>query len=213
MFDMFKNKNKEEYNYFDSFEEVSSLIVKTTECLSENLNNYKLHLLEEKLEEMHVIEREADDKKEDMMLYLYKDFLPPIEREDIIEMAHQLDTVLDNIEDILIQMDMYQIEMVQDDMLTMLVLIERASDKLAEAVKELSNFKHPKKLLPLIDEINNIEEEGDVIYQRAIKKLHVEKLDRFNSYRYSKIYDAFEISIDSFEDIADVIQAIILKNT
>ena len=213
MFDMFKNKNKEEYDYFNSFEEVSLLIVQTAKSLSENLKNYKLDSLEEKLIEIHKIERVADDKKNDMMRYLYKDFLPPIEREDIIEMAHALDTVLDNIEDILIQMDMYQIELIPPDMLILVELVEKASHKLSDMIGELSKFKSPKKLLLAIKEIINIEEETDVIYYNAVKNLHIDKVDSFKSYRYSKIYDAFEISIDSFKDLSDVVEAVILKNT
>nr|WP_300002399.1 DUF47 family protein [Tissierella sp.] len=213
MFDMFKNKNKEEFNYFSSFEEISILIMKTSDMLAENLAAYKLDSLEGKLKEIHEVERKADGKKEDMMKYLYKDFLPPIEREDIIQMAHSLDTVLDNIEDILIQMDIYQIESVEEDMLELMDLIDRAAKELLEAVRELANFKNPKKLLARTQQISKIEDQGDTIYQRAIKNLHLEKSGFYKSYRYSKIYDAFEVSLDSFEDLSNVIEAVILKNT
>lgn len=63
------------------------------------------------------------------------------------------------------------------------------------------------------EKIINLEDEGDVIYYEAIKNLHIGKVDIFKSYRYSKIYDVFETSVDSFEDLANVVEAIILKNT
>ncbi len=136
-----------------------------------------------------------------------------IEQDGIIELAHGMDNVLDNIEDVMIRMDMYQIETIQPDMLAFMELVKRASYKLSEMIKELSNFKNSKTLLPLTIEINNIEEEGDVIYHRAIKNLHIGDSDLQKNLGYSKIYDAFEKSCDSFESVANIVEAIILKNS
>lgn len=212
MLNMFK-KDKSEYNYYHAFDEIAGLIVEVAEMLNEILKNYELPTLEEKLKEMHKIERDADNRKKQMMAYLYKDFLPPIEREDIIEMAHELDTVLDNIEDILIQMNMYQIQDVEPNMLKFGELINSSAHKLADITKVLSNFKNPEKILALTEEIINIESEADLIYYEAIKNLHVGAADPYKSYRYSKIYDVFELSADSFEEITNVVEAIILKNS
>ena len=209
---MFK-KNKEEYDYFSAFEEVSKLIIQAADFLSTNLKSYKLESLEKQLEEIHKMEHAGDERKHQMMEYLYQDFLPPIERDDIIELAHGMDNVLDNIEDVLIRMDMYQIETIQPDMLAFMELVKRASQKLSEIIKELSNFKKSKVLLPLTIEINSIEEEGDVIYHRAIKSLHIDDSNLQKNLGYSKIYDAFEKSCDSFESVANIVEAIILKNS
>ncbi len=212
MFNFFK-KEKKEYNYFSSFEEIAMLIVEAGDFLTSNLKVYNLSSLEEDLKEIHIIERNADEKKKQMMRFLYKDFLPPIEREDIIEMAYALDTVLNNIEDILIQMDMYQIEEATPEMITFAELIHEASHKLSELMNELSKFKNPEKLLLMNEEIISLEDKGDIIYYQAIKNLHLGKEDLYKSHRYSKIYDVLEICIDSIEDLANVVEAIILKNT
>lgn len=212
MLKIFKN-DKKEYNYFGSFEEIAALIVEVAEGVSTNLKNYQLSSLGEKVIEIHIIERAADQKKKQMMRYLYQDFLPPIEREDIIDMVYALDTVVNNIEDILIQVDMYQIETIPSDMLALLELIKEASHHVSNMMSELSNFKNPKKLLLMTEEIINIEEQADMICYQAIKIIHINKVDPFVSYRYSKIYDVFETCFDSFEDLASVVEAIILKNT
>ena len=204
---------KEEYNYFNEFEKISLLIIDAADFLSTNLKNYQLESLEGQLEAIHKIEHAADEKKYEMMHYLYQDFLPPIEREDLIGLSHVLDAVLDNIEDVLIRMDMYQIEEVRPDMFVFRELVEKASYKLSDMIKELHNFKRSKTLFSIIAEINTIEEKGDVVYQRAVKNLHFDKSDFSQSYRYSKIYDAFERCCDSFEHVADSVEAIILKNS
>lgn len=204
---------KEEYDYFDEFEKISLLTIDAAEFLSRNLKNYQLDSLEEQLTALHKIEHAADEKKYEMMHYLYQDFLPPIERDDIIELSHVLDAVLDNIEDVLIRMDMYQIETIQKEMFAFIELVDEAVYKLLEMIRELHNFKKSKRLFSIIAEINTIEEKGDIIYQRAVKNLHFNKSDFSLSYRYSKIYDAFEKCCDSFEHVANSAEAIMLKNS
>ncbi|UJF15729.1 DUF47 family protein [Jeotgalibaca sp. MA1X17-3] len=209
---MFKRR-KEEYNYFSAFEEISLLIIDAADFLSENIKDYQLQALEGKLKEIHKIEQEADEKKHHMMSYLYQDFLPPIEREDIIQLSHGMDTVLDNIEDVLIRMDMYQAKVIKPEMLEFMDIVEKASHKLSEMIKELKDFKKSKQLLSIAVEINQLEEQADVIYQKATKSLFIDQEDLFESFVYSKIYDAFEKSCDSFEDVANIVESIILKNT
>lgn len=209
---MFKRK-KEEYNYFSAFEEISLLIIDAANFLSDNIKDYQLKDLEEKLEKIHQIEQEADKKKHDMMSYLYQDFLPPIEREDIIQLAHGMDTVLDNIEDVLIRMDMYQVEGITPEMLKLMRIVKKASHKLSEMIKELKDFKKSKQLASIFVEINQLEEQADVVYQNATKNLFINKENLFESLVYSKIYDAFEKSCDSFESVAKIVESIILKNT
>lgn len=212
MFKIFKSE-KSDYNYFKSFEEIALLIVEVADNLYTNLINHQLSSLGEKVTEMHTIERNADQKKKQMMYYLYQDFLPPIEREDIIDMVYALDSVLNNLEDILIHTDMYQVETITIEMQRLLDLITEASNYLPMMMKELSNFKNPDKLVRMIEEIISIEAAADMICYEAIKKLHVDKVDTLLSYKYSIMYDVFETCFDSFEDLANVVEAIILKNT
>lgn len=212
MFSFF-DKEKNKYNYFFYFEEIATLVYESTEIVLRNLKNYELSSLEEEGKKIYEIESIADKKKKQMMNYLYKDFLPPIEREDIINLAHVLDIVLNNIKELLIQVDMYQIKYIYPHMILLIELIEKISLKTLNIVKELKNFKKPEKLMDMNKEIIKLENQGDIIYYQGVKKLHMEKKDSLENYKYSKIYDLFEKSINSFEDIANVIEAIILKNT
>ena len=64
-----------------------------------------------------------------------------------------------------------------------------------------------------IEEISEIEEKGDAIYHRSIKNSHIDEVDSNESFRYSKIYDAFEESLNSFEELTSIVEAIVLTNT
>ncbi len=212
MFNFF-NKEKNKYNYFSYFEEIAILISESTEIVLRSLKNYELSLLEEEGKKIYEIESVADKKKKQMMNYLYKDFLPPIEREDIINLAHVLDIALNNIKELLIQVDMYQIKSIYPHMILLIELIEKISLKSLNIIKELENFKKPEKLMILNKEIIKLENQGEIIYYQGVKKLHMEKKDSLENYKYSRIYDLFKKSINSFENIGNVIEIIILKNT
>lgn len=209
---MFKKK-KETYDYFNAFEEISGMGIQAAELLAAILSNYKLDTLEAQRLEMHEVEHAADEKKHQMMRYLYQDFLPPIERDDIIQLAHALDTTLDMVEEVVIRLDMYQLPVVTPEMEQFLVLIQQAAQKLHEILKELRNFKKNRVSLRATIEMSNIEEQGDVLYQRATKQLYRENTNLLQAYGYSKVYDAFEGCCDAYEEVADIVEALILKNS
>ncbi|KNZ41260.1 DUF47 domain-containing protein [Acetobacterium bakii] len=210
---MAKKTKTKGYNYYKEFIIVSDLILDASHLLNEVLNDYDLSQLDEKLIELHKIERNADEQRYVMMNFLFSDFLPPIEREDIIALSCALDTIIDLIEDILIYMDMYQISAIAPEMLSFVELIEKSAAELHKAVKDLKNFKKPKALHEAIILINRYENLGDDLYTKSVKKLFIERKDPLDTVSLIRIYDYFEKSCDSFEDAADIISGIILKNS
>lgn len=207
-----KNKTKG-YNYYKEFAIVSNLIVKASNFLNEILNDYDVKDLDKKIIKLHEIERSADIQKYEMMNYMYSDFLPPIERADIIDLACALDTTVDLIEDILRYIDMFQLQKITPEMLEFMGIIEKSADRLNEAVKDLKSFKKPKALHEAIVAINRLENLGDDLYLKSVKKLFIDKKDPLETIALIRIYDYFEESCDSFENAAEIISRIILKNS
>ena len=95
-------KKKAEYCYFTEFINNSNYIVESAEILKETLENYDVKKLEENINRVHKLENEADRALHKMRNYLIKDFLPPIDREDIVLIGHRLDDIEDCIDEILI---------------------------------------------------------------------------------------------------------------
>lgn len=112
--------------------------------LNDTLQDFDLKSLEKKLVKLHEVERTADNLKYEMMEFMYSDFLPPIEREDIINLACALDTTIDLIEDILKYIDMFQIEKITPEMIKFMDLIQRSATCLRSNQKELKSFKNQK---------------------------------------------------------------------
>ena len=210
---MSKKSKTKGYNYYKEFTVVANLIMKASELLNETLQDFNVKDLEKRLVKLHEIERNADEQKYEMMSYMYSDFLPPIERADIIDLACALDTIIDLMEDILKYIDMYQVPKITPEMLEFMKIIAKSSEKIQEAIKDLKNFKKPKVLNEAIIAINRYENEGDDLYVKSIKKLFIERKDPLETVALTRIYDYFAKSCDSFEDAADIISSIILKNS
>ncbi len=85
--------------------------------------------------------------------------------------------------------------------------------KLQEAIKELKNFKKPKALNEAIIKIYHFENFGDDLYVQSVKKTLYRKKDLIETITSIRIYDYFEKICDSFEDSADILSGIILKNS
>lgn len=212
MFNIF-NKDKEKYNYFSYFEEISTLTYESTEIVLKNLKEYELSSLEDAEEKINEIESTASKKKDQMVEHLYEDFLPPIEREDIIDLAHGLDTALNNIKEIVIQLDMYQIKSIHPYMILLVELIEKTSLKSLNTIKEVKNFKHPKKLIAMNKEVIKLVREGNLIYYQGVKEIHTGKSDLLENYKHSRVYDFLQKSINSFGEVVNLVETIVLKNT
>ncbi|CZR00903.1 DUF47 domain-containing protein [Trichococcus ilyis] len=210
---MLKRKNTKEYSYYQAFIEVSALAVSAAKMVTGILTAYDLETLEDRLKELHEIEHAADQKKHKMMSYLYSDFLPPLEREDIIDLAGELDTTIDTIEDALIHIDIYQIKEITPEMIKFMQLVEKSALSLDEAINDLKNFKKSKVIKEAIIAINRLEKQGDALYTDSVKKLFVEQRDALTTMATTNIYDRLERATDSFEAAADVIERIVLKNS
>lgn len=199
------------YNYFDGFIKMSEKARECADYLSNSMNSYDKNTLEKQTEEIHDIEHRSDLIKHEITANLVKEFLPPIEREDITNIIHYLDNVVDNIEDILVKMYILNLDSVTDEALEFSKLIVSCVDMLAKCVEEFPNYKKSKKLKELIVEVNSIEEEGDRLYIKTMRDLY--KNDNIDYIiRWSKIYGLMEKCLDSCETVADELEVVMLKN-
>lgn len=198
--------------YFDDFNRMVACSCKAAEHLKKTLREFSPDTFEEKCELMHQIENEEDDIKHEMMERLVKEFIPPIDREDIIDMSHHLDNVTDKIEEIVMRMHMYNVQTLRTDANTYADIIVKMCDKLKIAVEEFPNFHKSGTLKEKIIEINTIEEEGDRLYMKAVRELFEQEGDPIQIFAWSKIFDLMEDCCDACEHVANVMEMVIMKN-
>jgi len=204
---------KNDVNYFNTFVELAGYSCKAANLLNEIMNNFKAHELEAKMKDMHKIEHDGDEARHAMVKKLIREFITPIEREDIMAMADEIDDVTDTIEDVLMHMYMFNIKSVRRYALKMTEVIVKCCNALKQALDEFHNFRKSQKLHELIVEINFLEEEGDKLFTEALRDLYVSCKDPMEVMAWDQLFHYLEKCCDACEDVSDVIERVILKNS
>ncbi len=178
--------------------------------LEELLNDYTE--VSAKADAIHDLEHAADNECHLLIDALHIAFITPIDREDLYGMIRSIDDITDLIEDVSNRFDMFSIAEVRPAAKKMSTLIVRATGILKEALNEFKSFKRSKNLHDLIKEVNTIEEEGDRVYRQVIKNLFITNEDTLDIIKWKDIYDDMENVLDACEDVANIIEGVLLKN-
>jgi predicted phosphate transport protein (TIGR00153 family) len=210
---MIEMARKNDYNYFDAFAKLSKFSYDLAITLNETLTNFDPKLITNKVTEAHAIEHNADIAKHEIMNRLVKEFLPPIEREDITSLTQEIDDVTDSVEDVLIYIDMFNIQKIRPEILKFTQLIVDCCKALDEALDEFKNFKSSKTLRDKIIEINHLEENGDALYVDSMRNLYHTSTDPIELMCWTEILHRLERCCDNCEDVANIIESIVMKNS
>lgn len=206
-------EKKKDYNYFNGFVELSKYSLQCANMFLQIVQNYDNEKLPDQIIEMHNIEHAADIAKHDMMNRLMKEFLPPIEREDITSLAQKIDNVTDAVEDVLIRLDIYNVQTVRPEIEKFAELIVQCCESMNRALLELKNYKKSTTLQSLIIEINRLEEDGDELYTNAVRFLYQTSKDPIELLIWTEIIQRLEKCCDACEDVADDIETVVMKNS
>jgi predicted phosphate transport protein (TIGR00153 family) len=201
---------RHETNYFKLLSESADYGLQAVKALSEMLHDY--NNVETKVLAIHEIEQAADGKQHILYADLMRAFITPLDRDDILELGSALDTVTDSIDDIAKLFDRFSIRTVPQEALVLCDMITHCTEGVVEAVKELSNFKRPKRLCELCVDINKVEEEGDRFHHKVIKDL-LKNASDIEAIKWKEIYDSMEVATDACENVADVIERVLMKNS
>jgi uncharacterized protein Yka (UPF0111/DUF47 family) len=149
-----------------------------------------------------------------MVKKLAKEFITPIEREDIMEMSSHIDTVTDKIEDVLLRLYMFNIRTIRTDALIAADIIVKCTSAMRDAQTEFSNFKKSKTIRDKVIEMNRLEDEGDRLYTISVRNVFTDKtLTPVAAFAWENLFHYMEDVCDACEDVADVIEGVIMKNT
>lgn len=197
-------------DYFDMLNTAINFSHKAALKLQELLNDYKD--ISAKADAIHDIEHAADIEAHILIDALHVAFITPIDREDLFGLIHSIDDITDLIEDSANSFDMFSISDVRPAAKDMCVLIVKATEILKEAICELRNFKRSKKIHPLIAKVNLVEEEGDRLYRNITRNLFIEDNATIDIIKWKDIYNDMENVLDACEDVANIIEGVLLKN-
>lgn len=204
---------KKHSEYYEAFISLAKLSCKAARYLNEVLIEFDPEKLPACMVRLHDIEHTADMEKHEMMQKLAREFVTPIEREDIILLANELDEVTDKIEDVLIRIYMYNITSIRPAALEISNVIVRCCEALEIAMIEFPNFHKSKTLHQAVIDVNSMEEEGDALYIESMRNLYVEGGEPISVMAWSEMFDKLEECCDACEHVANVLESVIMKNS
>ncbi|MDR1953457.1 MAG: DUF47 family protein [Clostridiales Family XIII bacterium] len=205
---------RKENKYYDAFVEMSSYSCDAALLLREILREFNPDDLNMQMEKMHAIEQDGDVARHTMTKKLAKEFITPIEREDIMQMSESIDNVTDKIEDVLLRLYMFNIPSMRDDALLIADVIVKCTTALKDALEEFHNFRKSKTIQEKVIEVNHLEEEGDKLYMMAVRNVFMdESLPPLIASSWNHVLHYMEDVCDACEDVADVIEGVMMKNS
>ena len=204
---------KQDSFYFDNFIACAEDSCRAAEMLKGTLEDFRTEGLQERLNQLHEIEHSADMKKHDVLDRLAKEFLPPIEREDIVSLSQNIDNMTDKVEDVMLRVYMNNVQEIEPGALKMTDVVIRCCQAVKEMLVELKDFKRSKNLKNLIIRINDLEEESDKLFMQNVRDLYTESEDPIRIIAWRDIYIYLERCADACEHVADVVESVVMKNS
>lgn len=205
---------KGKFNYFDAFEQQVDIATELSDVLIEAIENFSTaEEMQPVLDKAHEIEHNGDMVNHMILTNVAADFITPIEREDIIELAQNLDDVSDMIEGILQRFYMFDVHFMHPQAIEFARIIKKSLKALRKSMGTFREFKKVKKIRAMVEDVNQLEEQADALYVETIRHLYT--VDAANAVRvevWSRLFDRLEGAVDACEIVADTMANIMLKN-
>jgi hypothetical protein len=197
--------------FFALFREDAANLKLGVEALQELMEHYED--VEKKYQKIKSIEHQGDILTHDIITKLRETFITPLEREDIHELASGLDDVLDCVEGVASRLFNFKVLAPTPEMKKLVNIINQAVNQIHEAIIHLEKMGHVHSFCL---EVNNLEYQADLIGQKAVADLF-EKTERVEDLKdlikFKEIYGRLEVAADRCEDVANVIEGIIVKTS
>lgn len=206
---MLRIRSKEEV-FFNLFIEAADNALKSAHMLEDLMKNYIN--IPDKIDAIEKKEHECDQHVHEIMQKLNASFITPIDREDIYLIAKELDNITDNIEATAHRFRMFNVTGIKEEAIKLAELIIECTAELKELMVELKNMKNNEVLRKKIIGVNRIEDDGDNIFRSAIAKLFVSEKDAVEVVKWKEIFEYLENTLDTCEDVANVVEGVVMKH-
>ena len=163
----------------------------------------------DKADEIKEVEHKCDFLTHGVIQRLHKTFVTPLDREDIHALARSLDDVIDAIDDSAGVIRLYQISHVRPDARDLGRIIKASTEQVVSAMKALGR---KEGISTAAVEINRLENEGDRAHQIALRRLFEEEKDPIQIIKWKEILDFLEEATDRCEDVANVLEGVVVKH-
>jgi predicted phosphate transport protein (TIGR00153 family) len=193
--------------FYSLFEQAAAKLVSSAQLLLELLEHYPDR--KPLVAEIKDREHEGDRLTHEIVQQLHKTFVTPIDREDIYDLATALDDILDYIDQVADELNLYGVAEVPAEAIEQAGVILRATNKLVDAVAGLDGLRDISTLLV---DLHTLEDDGDRLVRTATANLFSGGMDPLVVIRWKDIHADLEQAVDSCERAAHVLESVYLKN-
>jgi uncharacterized protein len=202
-----------EGRFFSLFDGHAKLIVDGALALADVLRNYEngtdrdigIKLIED-------AEHAADRITHETVQLLHTTFVTPFDRDDIHRLISRMDDVLDLIQDTGESLVLYDIQKVTPEATQLAELVLRCSERVQSAVGLMASMADAPAILKICQEIDRLESDADKVMRGAISRLFREESDVRQVIKLKAVYEALESATDKCQDVANVIESVVLEN-
>lgn len=198
-----------EEQYFDLFIQMTRYIAEAARELREMMAD-KNHVYDEYAKRIKRLEHACDELTHNISTKLNKSFITPFDREDIYLMSSALDDIVDLIDDAATAVIIFDVKEIKDYAHDLAEVIGKMAEQLHEIV---STLQKPKNVTQRLVEIHRLENDGDDIYHAAIAELFKEEQNPLTVLKWKEIYEKLEAAVDRCENVANIIESVIIKHT
>jgi predicted phosphate transport protein (TIGR00153 family) len=193
--------------FYELFTELATKLTGSATLLCELFSNPSQ--LDAKVSKIKELEHQADNLTHDIIDRIDRTFVTPFDREDIHQLASELDDVIDLIDGTARRATIFRIQKTRPAAGVLADVLARAATCVEEGVRDMKNAKH---VYQISEKLKVLEEEGDAIYHEAMGVLFAEGGDALEVVKWKDLYDKIEDALDQCEDVGNVLQSIALKN-
>ena len=206
-----------EGNFFELFDQHGDYIAQGARAFIAMIQNYADPALREKYaNEVGSAERQADRITAEVNRLLHKTFITPIDREQIHGLINAMDDVLDLLQDASETMSLYDVHTMTEDILRLGDLSAKCCERVQHAVSllpKLSEHATADNAIKTCEEIDRLESDADRVMRSAMSKLFREETDVRELIKLKTIYEQLEAISDRCEDVANLIEGVVLENS
>jgi predicted phosphate transport protein (TIGR00153 family) len=203
---------KDKKVFFPLFEKAAGNIVTMANLLLEAVNNNDVQAREEYFKQINKLENVGDEITHQIYLELGKNFITPFDREDIHSLASAMDDVADYIHGSANRMSLYNVDVITEPIRKISELILQATVDMQKAINELKDLKNVRNIADACIRINSVENQADYTFDRAVADLFLYEKDAVRLIKYKEVLAALETATDMCEDVANVLETILVKN-
>ncbi len=210
---MFGRLMPREGNFFELFDQHAEQIASGSRALAQLMSHYNdVAARRQYIDTIDRAEKDADRVTHETVTLLHKTFITPFDRDDIHKLITTMDDILDLIQDVAESAMLYDLQHISPEAQQLAEINEMCCERVKAAVNLLDSMENAETILKICTEIDRLESDADRVMRSAMSRLFRDEGDVRQLIKLKAIYELLESVSDKCEDVANVIEGVVLEN-